>query len=340
MDVPRLRRVLLRWFARSKRPLPWRQTRDPYAIWVSEVMLQQTTVAAVIPYYARFMARFPTILSLATGDEDAVLEMWSGLGYYARARNLRLGAQVLARNHNGTFPRDVETAMTIKGVGRYTASAVTSLAYGARVAAVDGNVFRVLSRLYAARDLTSPRAQQLATNLLSARAPGAWNEAMMELGATVCLPKRPRCQTCPVRTDCEGRSRPESWGGGRPRRATIKTMVEMALVIRSDRVLLVRTPTGDLMGGLYELPHAGLPGQEEACMALRDRYRGRLRVAPEAVTTIRHAVTHHRIEALIFRARLLKLPSGDAIFQPRGALSRLPLGGLTRKALRAVGIPV
>ncbi|MEO8501960.1 MAG: A/G-specific adenine glycosylase, partial [Vicinamibacteria bacterium] len=183
-DLARLRRSLLQWFARSKRSLPWRKSRNPYAIFVSEVMLQQTTVTTVIPYYERFLKRFPDVASLAESDEDDVLALWSGLGYYSRARNLRSAARQLVLSHGGRFPEDVKAAMTLKGVGRYTASAVTSIAYGTRAAAVDGNVRRVLARLQAVRNLRTQDAQSRADLLLSARAPGTWNEAMMELGAT------------------------------------------------------------------------------------------------------------------------------------------------------------
>ncbi len=338
MDVARLRRSLLRWFSKAKRPLPWRRTKDAYAIWVSEVMLQQTTVATVIPYYARFMARFPTVQALAAADEDAVLSVWSGLGYYSRARNLRLGAQFVTRSRGGLFPRDIANAMGIKGVGRYIASAVTSIAYGTRAAAVDGNVRRVLSRLHAVGQLAPSRAQGLATDLLSSRAPGPWNEAMMELGATVCLPRKPGCERCPVSADCKGRSRPEHWSAGRPRRPGVDTPVEMALVERRGKILLVRNPEGGLLGGLYELPHAGLPRREAPPQTLGDRYRGTLRIEPVALARVRHAVTHHRIEATIFRGVLLKRPKGEASFHSREDLTRLPLGGLSRKAIRAADI--
>jgi A/G-specific adenine glycosylase len=301
-------------------------------------MLQQTTVASVIPYYARFMARFPTVHALAAAEEDAVLSAWSGLGYYSRARNLRLGAQFVTRNHGGRFPTDIETAMGISGVGRYIASAVTSIAYGTRAAVVDGNVQRVLSRLHAIRRPAPARAQELATGLLSARAPGPFNEAMMELGATICLPTRPRCRSCPVSVDCKGRSRPEHWSAGKPRRPGIPTQVEMALVKRRGRILLVRNQKGGLLQGLYELPHAGLPRPEERGQTLRERYRGILHVEAGALTSIRHVVTHHRIEATIFRAVLLKRIPADASFHSREDLLQLPLGGMTRKAIRAADI--
>jgi A/G-specific adenine glycosylase len=335
MDLPAFRRSLLRWFANGKRPLPWRQTRDAYAIWVSEIMLQQTTVATVIPYYARFMARFPDVEALAASREDDVMALWSGLGYYSRARNLRLAAQTLVAEHGGRFPHDVERAMSLKGVGRYTASAVTSIAFGTPAAVVDGNVRRVLSRVYAERHLSPARAEDLATRLLARRAAGPWNEAMMELGATVCTPRKPSCPLCPIASRCQGKDRPEHWSEGAPRRATLATRVEMALVIREDSVLLVRNPASSLMGGLLDLPHTGLPGRADARLA--DSYAA-LRIAPTPIAAVRHAVTHHRIKAVVFSARLGRagrLP--DAEFHRLSDLETLPLSGLTRKALRAAG---
>jgi len=337
MDTARVRRSLLRWFARAKRPLPWRRTRDPYAIWVSEMMLQQTTVATVIPYYERFMKRFPTVVTLAAADEDAVLGLWSGLGYYSRARNLRLAARDVVDNHAGVFPRDVETAMRLKGIGRYTASAITSMAWGTRAAVVDGNVRRVLSRLHAERDLTVAGAQDLADALLSPRSPGTWNEAMMELGATVCTPRNPDCARCPVSADCEGRDRPEYWSEGKARRASVRTFVEMALVVDRGRVLLGRVPRGELLGGLDELPHSGLPRKGEPLVDLATRYRDVLEIDAEVVASLRHSVTHHRIEAVVRRARLRKeAPVPGLAFHKLEEIAGLPMGALTRKALRAV----
>jgi A/G-specific adenine glycosylase len=339
MDLPRLRRALLRWFSRSKRPLPWRRTRDAYAIWVSEMMLQQTTVATVIPYYERFVRRFPDVATLAASSEDDVLASWSGLGYYSRARNLRHAARQVVEHHGGRFPKDIESALALKGVGRYTASAVTSIAYGTPAAVVDGNVRRVLSRLHAVRQTSESDAQAKAQSLLSTRSPGAWNEAMMELGALVCTPRNPRCEACPVGSQCLGRDRPEHWSEGKPRRQTISTVVDMALVERGGKILLTRNREGDLMGGLYELPHGGLPRRAAPTQSLRDRYRGTLRVDTDAAATFRHTVTHHRIEARVFRARLAgsQGPSGAAFHGIPEALA-LPLGGLTRKALLACGL--
>lgn len=335
MNLPALRRSLLRWFAEAKRPLPWRRTRDPYAIWVSEMMLQQTTVAAVIPYFERFMARFPDVRALAAAPEDEVMTQWSGLGYYSRARNLRLAAQTIVADHRGVFPCDIASAMSLRGVGRYTASAVTSIAFGTPAAAVDGNVRRVLSRLHAERPLTPARAQDLADRLLAHRSAGAWNEAMMELGATICTPRNPDCGRCPVAAHCAGRDRPLHWSETAPRRVSVSTRVEMALVERKDALLLARNPPGRVMGGLLDLPHTGLPGRADARLA--ETYP-MLRVADLPVATVRHTVTHHRIQAVVFPATPRRgISVTGARFYALSDLDALPLSGLTRKVLRAIG---
>lgn len=318
--------------------MPWRQTREAYAIWVSEMMLQQTTVATVIPYYERFMARFPDVRTLARADEDAVLSLWSGLGYYSRARNLRAAARLIVERHGGVFPKTVDEARKLPGVGPYTASAVTSIAYGTRAAVVDGNVRRVLSRLFARRGLSDVAAQKLAFELLAPRASGRWNEAMMELGATVCAPQKPKCLRCPVASHCRGRQRPEYWSERTPRRRTVPVRVEMALVERRGRVLLARNPEGELMGGLYELPHHGLPRKAAKPVPDEDLYRGVIKREAAAAWVVRHAVTHHRIEAAIHRAVLTrKRPPAGLTFHTVAEAWSLPLSGLTRKALRAAG---
>jgi A/G-specific adenine glycosylase len=202
------RKRLLDWYAHFHRHLPWRATTDPYAIWISEIMLQQTRVATVLPYYRRWMERFPTVHSLAAAPEQEVLRFWSGLGYYSRARNLHRAA----RQIDGSFPSDYSAIRSLAGVGDYTAAAISSIAFGGRHAAVDGNVLRVISRV--ANDngdvtsaVTKHRLSQIVAQYLDPNRPGLFNQAMMELGAIVCLPKNPRCLICPVQTLCEARER-------------------------------------------------------------------------------------------------------------------------------------
>jgi A/G-specific adenine glycosylase len=202
-----LRRQLLKWYARNRRDLPWRRSRDPYAIWVSEIMLQQTRVAVVIERYQAFMERFPTLLSLALASEQEVLALWSGLGYYSRARNLHRAAQFMAERHRGNLPATAEELRTLPGIGAYTAAAIASIAQGERAAVVDGNVERVLCRMAGWKAGNGGAAlkhkiENLAAQLIDPEQPGDFNQALMELGATLCLPRNPQCLVCPVSADC------------------------------------------------------------------------------------------------------------------------------------------
>ena len=206
----RFRKNLLAWFSQFQRDLPWRRTRDPYRIWLSEIMLQQTRVAAVIPYYEKFLERFPTVEALAAAPQEEVLRLWSGLGYYSRARNLQKAAQQIVARHKDVFPREYEEALALPGIGAYTVAAILSIAYAKKHAVLDGNVARVLARLGAIRgDLrangTWQELQKTADCLLDEESPGEWNQAMMELGATLCTPRSPQCLLCPVGEFCEAR---------------------------------------------------------------------------------------------------------------------------------------
>ena len=197
-----VRRRLLAWYATTRRDLPWRRTADPYRIWLSEAMLQQTRVETVIPYYERFLSRFPTPRALACADEQDVLRAWAGLGYYARARNLKRAAELIVRDHDGRIPSEPDALSSLPGVGRYTVGAITSIAFGKRAPVVDGNVSRVLSRLEAVRAPASAWLWDLAGRLVPPDAPGDFNQAVMELGATVCTPRAPSCPRCPLASSC------------------------------------------------------------------------------------------------------------------------------------------
>src|SRR5438876_3184936 len=209
-ELAAFRKQLLGWFRQFQRDLPWRRTTDPYRIWLSEIMLQQTRVAAAIPYYERFVQRVPDVHALAAAPEDEVLRLWSGLGYYSRARNLQKAAQQIMTKGGGQFPARLEDALALPGIGNYTAAAILSIAYGKQLAVLDGNVARVLARLGAIHgDIREPQRwvqlQETANGLLDPKSPGDWNQAMMELGATLCTPKSPQCLLCPVAQFCEGR---------------------------------------------------------------------------------------------------------------------------------------
>src|SRR5277367_2942346 len=209
-DLAEIRKRLLSWFRKYRRALPWRLNKDPYRIWLSEIMLQQTRVAAVIPYYERFLERFPDVRSLAAAPQEELLRLWSGLGYYSRARNLQKAAQQIVAKHGGNFPRTAEEVLALPGIGTYTAAAILSIAFEQKHAVLDGNVARVLARLFALRgDLREParwqKLQRSADELLERKAPGDWNQAMMELGATICTPRAPQCLLCPVAKYCAAR---------------------------------------------------------------------------------------------------------------------------------------
>jgi A/G-specific adenine glycosylase len=238
----RIRRALLRWFANERRSLPWREDRDPYPVWVSEIMLQQTQVATVIPYYRRFLAAFPTVRHLARAPLERVLKLWSGLGYYRRARHLHAAARMIARDFRGRFPSGLDQARTLPGVGRYTAGAVLSIAYNRPLIALDGNVARVVARLEARKGSLTDASFRGAIDrrlesLLSPRRPGDFNQALMELGQIICLPRSPRCPECPIRRWCRAREvrTPEAFPSPRPRRAAELHHLAAAFVSRRSR---------------------------------------------------------------------------------------------------------
>jgi A/G-specific adenine glycosylase len=343
-----LRRALLGWYDRSRRDLPWRRTRDPYRVWLAEVMLQQTTVKTATPYYEAFLKRFPTLQALAEEPEEEVLAAWSGLGYYHRARNLHRAAQHVAERHGGRFPRTLEAALSVPGVGLYTASAVLSIAYGQPLPVVDGNVRRVLARLLALR---GPEYRKdgpyynRAEELLDRERPGDWNQALMELGATVCTHRRPGCDACPLRSPCRARALGlvEELPEGRARRAPVDVKVAAALVERDGRVLLVRRPEGRLLGRMWEVPQTSLESRGLPDLARELEERHGLRVVPGALAVrARHAITFRRITLEGYRARLRPpVPSDPERFlwaRPE-EVKALPVSSSTRKLLRGLAAP-
>ena len=306
-ETPPLSPALIAWYRRNRRDLPWRRTRDPYRIWISEVMLQQTTVRAVVPYYRRFLRRFPTLRALARSSPQEVLAAWSGLGYYRRARHLHAAARLVVERHRGRFPGRLEEALALPGIGRYTAGAILSIAFGQREPVLDGNVARVLARVALVRgDPRSARAGRrlwsLARELVeAASSPGDLNQALMELGATVCTPSSPDCPACPVARRCAARSAGLQEKVPPPRRqrppVTVRTAV--AVVARGGRYLMRRRGRTGLLDGLWEFP----PLIPEAGGSLRLRPGGR-------IATVRHAITHRRLLVDVHRAELLAEPRG------------------------------
>jgi A/G-specific adenine glycosylase len=326
------RKNLLQWFGQNARDLPWRQTRDPYAIWVSETMLQQTRVAVVIDYYTRFMARFPTLESLAGADEAEVLALWSGLGYYRRARALHESARAVITEHAGVIPKTAAALSRLPGVGVYTAAAVASIAFGEPVAAVDGNVERVLTRYFGHEPVPgvarSGELRRAAEQLVDPEHPGDFNQAMMELGATVCLPKAPMCLACPVREGCATRGEHSV-----PRtKKMLSRKTALALVQRRQwpraEVLLQRRPSdASQMPNMWELP-AIKEGQESEDMLL---------------LTVRHSITNTNYYVTVYglttnEQKFLARDAGERIWVPVLDLPEQPLTGLTRKILKRLRV--
>jgi A/G-specific adenine glycosylase len=300
------------WYARARRDLPWRRTRDPYAIWVSEIMLQQTRVATVIPYWQRWMTRFPTVTALAAAPLDDVLAAWAGLGYYSRARNLHRGAADVVARHAGALPATVAALRDVPGVGPYTAGAIASIAFGARAPLVDGNVARVLARVFAVgADVKSTAGQKtlwsLAGRVMDAlpdgAAPGDLNQGLMELGATVCAPASPACLVCPLREPCRARAtgRQDELPVLPPRKRddALPLIARTALwIVDGDRVLLARRRPDGLFGGLWELPAADTAAAAAAAI-------GAALVATGAVVmTHRQVLSHRRLETRVVPARV------------------------------------
>ena len=346
VDKAPLRKALLPWYRRHRRDLPWRRTSDPYLVWLSEVMLQQTTVKTATPYYEAFAARFPTLEALAKAPEEDVLAIWSGLGYYHRARNLLRAARHIEERHRGVFPKTLDAALAVPGVGLYTASAVLSIVYGLPLPVVDGNVRRVLARLFALRgpEWSKDAAYyNLAEELLDREAPGDWNQALMELGATVCTPRKPACLACPLRKACRAFAKGlvDELPEGRARRAPVDVTVAAALVEKNGRLLLVRRAEGRLLGRMWEIPQTSLEsrGLPDLGPELRERYGLEVEPGP-LVVRARHAITHRRIRVEGYRSRLRRQPPADEDryrwASPKD-VDRLPVSSMTRKLILGLG---
>jgi A/G-specific adenine glycosylase len=306
---------LLAWYAQNKRSLPWRGHPDPYAVWVSEIMLQQTRVETVIPYFERWLQRFPTLDSLAAASEQAVLKAWEGLGYYSRARNLRKAAQVVVEKFGGQLPQARHELEKLPGIGRYTAGAIASIAFGKDEAALDGNIRRVLARVFAMRlPARSPEGErrlwELAMQTLPAGQAGDFNQAIMDLGATICTPQKPACLVCPLSELCHGRA-----AGLQDVLPILKAAapvphytVMAAIIERAGRVLIARRPSNGLLGGLWEFPGGKLePGEtlpEGLEREIREELAARIAVG-EPFGLYQHAFTHFKITLHAFLCKLI-----------------------------------
>jgi A/G-specific adenine glycosylase len=322
-SVRSLRRRILNWYQKNQRDLAWRRTRDPYHIWISEIMLQQTRVAAVIPYYARFLNRFPDFPSLAAANEQDLLAAWAGLGYYSRARNLQKAAQKILEW--GKFPNDLANLKALPGVGDYTAAAIASIAFNLPHAVLDGNVIRVLSRLTGESGnvdslVVRTRLRGVADSIIDPRHPGEFNQALMELGATICLPKQPRCHSCPLTSLCRARE------SGRQNELPLKSVragkkeseIRLLLIENKGKILAwKRPPESRRMAGFWELPEASqVPGAR-----LISRIAG-----------FRHTIVNTYYFFDIFRASVPRAPANFQWFSKEELLN-LPLSTAARKAL-------
>ena len=353
-QLARLRRAVLHWFHREKRILPWREHRDPYRIWISEIMLQQTRVAAVIPYYERFLQRFPNVQSLAQARIESVLQFWAGLGYYGRARNLHQAARQIVERHDGEFPQTMEETLALSGIGAYTSAAILSIAYGYPAAVLDGNVARVLARLGAVRgDLRAPKQwsalKRAANNLLDASNPSDWNESMMELGATICTPRTPRCEACPIAAFCRARALgiQDQLPAKRVKRATEQMTITAAVFVDTNgSTLLIRPPaqhanaeSAALFSRLWQFPAVIVRrnAQAELISELQSLFKSDLAVRKSGLQSLHsknHTVTFRRIKLSPYLVRVKELPQSGEVAQKLiqlRAVTKLAVSSATRK---------
>lgn len=305
-------RPLLQWYARAQRPLPWRRTRDPYRIWISETLLQQTTVTTVIPYYRNFLARFPNVRKLATASLDAVLKAWEGAGYYARARNLRRAAQMIVTDFGGRLPRTVDELLTLPGVGRYTAGAIASIAFNRTEPVLDGNVERVLARYFAIRTEVKQKATReklwhLARAVIPSGQARAFNQAMMDLGATLCRPRRPLCAQCPVRRTCQARRLgvQDELPVRAKKKPTPHYDIAVGVVWKRGKILIDQRKAEGLLGGLWEFPggkkERGESLEDAAVREVKEELGVQVRVrAGGEFARIQHAYSHFSVTLHVY----------------------------------------
>ena len=348
MDPTIVRRRLLDWYVANRRRLPWRETSDPYAIWVSEVMLQQTQVATVIPYFHRFMQRFPSTEHLARADIQEVLKLWEGLGYYSRARNLHRAAAEVASRYGGTVPDDPDAFRSLPGVGDYIAAAVLSIAFGRVLPVVDGNVKRVLSRLMEI-DVPVNRSdahriyRAPAKRLISPDRPADFNQAVMELGALVCRPRHPACAVCPLADLCQARRNGSTATYPRreaPRKVPRRHMA-VAVILKKGKMLVVQRPMTGFLGGLWEFPAVPAEAADSVSAHMMQAIRSETGLAiavDRRLTRIRHAYTHFKLTGDVYLCRHLsgrvRLKSARSHrWVTMRSLARLPLHKANHKFL-------
>ncbi len=337
---------LLEWYELNKRSLPWRGHADPYAVWVSEIMLQQTRVEAVIPYFRRWMERFPSIGALAQSSERDVLNAWEGLGYYARSRNLRKAGKIVLQEYGGEMPRDVELLRALPGIGKYTAGAIASIAFGLDEPALDGNIRRVLARVFnvsqPARSSAGERALwALAAKHLPKGRAGDYNQAIMDLGATICVPRKPQCPVCPVRSIC--RARKLGIQGQRPvlgsRKEVPHHVYGAAVISRRGKVLLAQRPSNGLLGGMWEFPNGRVKAATGTGLekTIRRLYDLDVRCG-EPLAVVRHGYSHFSVEVHAFRCQADALPAKRRLrWIAVKDLDAFPMGRIDRQIAKKLG---
>jgi A/G-specific adenine glycosylase len=352
----RLASRLLNWYRQQGRSLPWRGNPDPYAVWVSEIMLQQTRVEAVIPYFERWMRLFPTVRDLSAASEQDVLNAWEGLGYYSRAHNLHRAAKIVVEQYNGELPRDLKALRSLPGIGRYTVGAIASIAFNMDEPALDGNLRRVYTRLFdVSQPADSPAGEEILWKLAAEHLPtgqaGDYNQALMDLGATICLPKNPRCLLCPLMEICQARA-----NGTQEQRPVLKPKKETphfthaaAIVVRIDReaslvrgnppyteVLLSKRPSKGLLGGLWEFPNGRVNGEPagELESVLEAGYNLKVR-SGEALGIVNHGYTHFRVTVHAFRCELVAMSDQEGLkWVKLDDIDDYPMGKIDRQIAR------
>ncbi len=309
-----LQKKLLAWYEKEKREMPWRNDLNPYRILVSEFMLQQTQVKTVIPYFVRWMKSFPTLQKLARAQESTVLKHWEGLGYYSRARNLKKTAQIILKDYSGMVPDSMDEILKLPGVGRYTAGAILSIAFGQKVPVLDGNVKRVLSRIFLLKENGGDRQSEnvlweTMQNLLPETGSGDFNQAFMELGATVCLPKNPLCLLCPLKQNCKAQKTGEQnlYPPRKQKTPSIKIEVSAAVILRRNKIYIQKRKIGGLMGGLWEFPGGKFEPGESAEQCLNREIKEEMGVTlhvDEKLMTVKHSYTRFRVTLHVFLCRI------------------------------------
>jgi len=336
----KLSSLLLKWYSKHGRTMPWRDHPDPYAVWVSEIMLQQTRVETVIPYFEKWMKLFPDIPSLANASERDVLNAWEGLGYYSRARNLHKAAKIVASNFNGQLPRDLTALRTLPGIGRYTVGAIASISFKMDEPTLDGNLRRVFSRLYDVTEFAdSPVGEKIlwdvaAQNLPKGKA-GDYNQALMDLGATICLPKNPRCLLCPLMNMCKARE-----NGTQELRPVLKAKKQVpqyihaaAVIVERGSVLLSQRPADGLLGGMWEFPNARVEQDPAAELEKALRSANRIQIKRgEALGIVSHAYSHFKVVVHAFRCASVSIPKDKKLkWVKLSELENYPMGKVDRQ---------